>query len=216
MSHHIIPSTPAISPLHRGQTEVEPSAPSRNKTAQQPRLQSREAKSRSSVRMSADQSTSQDTVKQHSVPRTLVRIDQKVIDQILIEAKISLEEINSNKHPAFYKHASMMISGNVSDKPFLLRCLVALYMSAPDEHHPKASRADWLDDQNERWGDDLMFLFEHGSQVDKLNSAGKQYFLEAVLEKANVRYRGKGSEGDLSQLLFKAKHRMPVIEDHTV
>ena len=101
MSHHIIPSTPAISPLHRGQTEVEPSAPSRNKTAQQPRLQSREAKSRSSVRMSADQSTSQDTVKQHSVPRTLVRIDQKVVDQILIEAKISLEEINSNKNECY-------------------------------------------------------------------------------------------------------------------
>ena len=113
-------------------------------------------------------------------------------------------------------YASMMITGDVSDKPFLLRCLAVLYASVPDENDPKASRADWLDDQKERWGDDVMFLFEHIAQVDKLNSAGKQYFLEAVLEKANVRYRGKGSEGDLSQLLFKAKHRMPVIEDHTV
>ena len=214
MSHHVIPSTPAISLLHQGQTEVGPSAPSGKKVAQQPRLKSREAKSRSSVGVSADHSTSQDAVKQHSVPRTLVRIDQKAVDQILIEGKISLEEINGNKHSAFYKHASMMISGDVSDKSFLLRCLVALYMSVPDEHHPKASRTDWLDDQNERWGDDLMFLFEHSSQVDKLNNAGKQYFLETLQEKANVRYRGKGSEDDLSQSLFQAKHRMPVVEDH--
>jgi hypothetical protein len=213
MSHHVIPSTPTISPLHQAQTEVEPSASSGNKLTQQPRLTSRQAKSRSAVGVSADQSISHDTVKQHSVPRTLVRIDQKTVDQILIKGKISLEEISSNKRSTFYKHASMMISGDVSDKSFLLRCLIALYLSVPDEHHPKASRADWLDDQNERWGDDLMFLFEHGSQIDKLNSAGKQYFLEALQEKANVRYRGKGSEDDLSQSLFQAKHRMPVIED---
>ena len=109
----------------------------------------------------------------------------------------------------------MMISGATKNKIFLLRCLAKLYVSAPDETHPKASRGDWLDDQNERWGDDLMVLFENAKQVDELNSAGKQYFLNALLEKANLRYRDKGSEGDLAQSLFQAKHRMPVVEDHS-
>jgi hypothetical protein len=36
-----------------------------------------------------------------------------------------------------------------------------------------------------------------------------------LLEKANLRYRDKGSEGDLAQALFQAKHRMPVVEDHS-
>ena len=108
-----------------------------------------------------------------------------------------------------------MISGATKDKTFLLRCLAKIYVSAPDETHPKASRGDWLDDQNERWGDDLMFLFENTKQVDGLNSAGKQYFLDALQEKANQRFRGKGSEGDLAQSLFQAKHRMQVVEDHS-
>jgi hypothetical protein len=60
-----------------------------------------------------------------------------------------------------------------------------------------------------------MVLFENAKQVDELNSAGKQYFLNALLEKANLRYRDKGSEGDLAQSLFQAKHRMPVVEDHS-
>jgi hypothetical protein len=144
-----------------------------------------------------------------------VRVDQKAVDQVLLEGNISLDEINGDKHPAYYKHASMMISGDAKDKTFLLRCLARLYVSAPDEAHPKASRGDWLDDQNERWGDDLMVLFENAKQVDELNSAGKQFFLEALQEKASLRYRGKGSEGDLTQSLLNAKHRMPLEEDHS-
>ena len=60
-----------------------------------------------------------------------------------------------------------------------------------------------------------MFLFEHTKQVDGLNSTGKQYFLNALQEKADLRYRDKGSEGDLAQSLFQAKHRMPMVEDHS-
>jgi hypothetical protein len=109
----------------------------------------------------------------------------------------------------------MMISGPSKEKTFLQHCLSKLYVSAPVETHPKALRGDWMDDQNERWGDDLMFLFENTKQVDGLNSAGKQYFLDALQEKANLRYRDKGNEGDLAQSLFNAKHRMPVVEDHS-
>ena len=60
-----------------------------------------------------------------------------------------------------------------------------------------------------------MFLFEHTKQVDELNSAGKRYFLHALLEKASLQYRGKNSADDLKQALFQAKHRMPVMEDHS-
>jgi hypothetical protein len=179
-------------------------------------MKARAVKAPAEVNMRTDQSSTQEALKQHSAPRALVKVDQKAVDQVLLEGNISLDEINGDRHAAYYKHASMMISGTSKDKPFLLRCLAKLYISAPDETHPKASRGDWLDDQNERWGDDLMFLFEHTKQVDELNGAGKQYFLDALLEKANLRYRGKGSEGDLAQSLFQAKHRMPVVEDHSV
>lgn len=216
MSHHIITSSPAMSPIQQSPTVVKQSASSRNKGEQKPRLKAHEAKSQSSIGMSSEQLMTQEAVKHHSAPRTLVRVDQKAVEQILTEGKISLEELGINKSSAFYKHASMMITGDVGDKPFLLRCLAVLYASVPDENDPKASRADWLDDQKERWGDDVMFLFEHIAQVDKLNSAGKHYFLNTLLDKANVRYRGKGSEDDLRQSLFQAKHRMPVIEDHPV
>jgi hypothetical protein len=34
-------------------------------------------------------------------------------------------------------------------------------------------------------------------------------------DKANLRLRGKDSGGDLAQSLFNAKHRMPVVENHS-
>jgi hypothetical protein len=219
MSSNVIRSAPPVTPGLPGQSGVDSTAHSiikANKAVEQPRMKARAVKAPAEVNMRTDQSSTQEALKQHSAPRALVKVDQKAVDQVLLEGNISLDEINGDKHAAYYKHASMMISGTSKDKPFLLRCLAKLYISAPDETHPKASRGDWLDDQNERWGDDLMFLFEHTKQVDELNGAGKQYFLDALLEKANLRYRGKGSEGDLAQSLFQAKHRMPVVEDHSV
>ena len=213
MSSNVIRSAPPVTPNLQGQSGVELKSDNKIKAAEQPYVKAHVAKAPSQI--SAGQSSTQEALKQHSAPRTLVKIDQKVVDQLLHEGNISLDEINGDKHAAYYKHASMMISGATKDKTFLLRCLAKLYVSAPDETHPKASRSDWLDDQNERWGDDLMVLFENAKQVDELNSAGKQYFLNALLEKANLRYRDKGSEGDLAQSLFQAKHRMPVVEDHS-
>jgi hypothetical protein len=122
-------------------------------------MKAQDVKARTEV--SAGQSSTQETLKQHSAPRALVKVDQKAVEQVLLEGNISLDEINGDKHAAYYKHASMMISGASKDKTFLLRCLAKLYVSAPDETHTKASHGDWLDDQNERWGDDLMFLFEN-------------------------------------------------------
>ena len=213
MSSNVIRSAPPVTPNLQGQSGVELKSDNKIKAAEQPCMKAHVAKAPSQI--SAGQSSTQEALKQHSAPRTLVKIDQKVVDQLLHEGNISLDEINGDKHAAYYKHASMMISGATKNKIFLLRCLAKLYVSAPDETHPKASRGDWLDDQNERWGDDLMVLFENAKQVDELNSAGKQYFLNALLEKANLRYRDKGSEGDLAQSLFQAKHRMPVVEDHS-
>jgi len=213
MSSNVIRSAPPVTPNLQGQSGVELKPDNKIKAAEQPRMKARVTKAPSET--SAGQSSTQEALKQHSAPRALVKVDQKAVDQVLQEGNISLDEINGDKHAAYYKHASMMLSGASKDKAFLLRCLAKLYVSAPDDTHPKASRGDWLDDQNERWGDDLMFLFEHTKQVDGLNSAGKQYFLNALLEKANLRYRDKGSEGDLAQALFQAKHRMPVVEDHS-
>lgn len=213
MSYNVIPSTPAVAPNLQGQAELEPSARSKNKVADQPRLKVRDTSSR--VDTSAIQGSLKETLKQHSAPRTLVRVDQRAVEEFLLKGKISLEEINFDKHAAYYKHASMIITSDATDKFFLLHCLVALYVSAPEASHPKAMGTDWLDDQNERWGDDLMFLFEHTKQVDELNSAGKQYFLNALLEKAGLQYRDKNSEDDLKQALFQAKHRMPAMEDHS-
>ena len=218
MSSNVIRSAPPVTPGLPGQSGVDSTAHSiikANKAVEQPRMKARAVKAPAEVNLRTDQSSTQEALKQHSAPRALVKVDQKAVDQVLLEGNISLDEINGDKHAAYYKHASMMISGTSKDKPFLLRCLAKLYISAPDETHPKASRGDWLDDQNERWGDDLMFLFENTKQVDGLNSAGKQYFLDALQEKANQRFRGKGSEGDLAQSLFQAKHRMPVVEDHS-
>ena len=213
MSSNVIQSTMPLTPNQQGQSGVELKTDTKIKVAEQPRMKAHVAKTPSEI--SAGQSPTQEALKQHSAPRNLVKVDQKAVDQVLLEGNISLDEINGDKHAAYYKHASMMISGATKDKIFLLRCLAKLYVSAPDDTHPKASRGDWLDDQNERWGDDLMFLFENAKQVDGLNSAGKEYFLNALQEKANLRYRGKGSEGDLAQSLFNAKHRMPVVEDHS-
>jgi hypothetical protein len=215
MSNIIIPSTPAVSPNHQGHTELEPSVRSKNKATSQPRLKVREARARADVDAGAQQTSSKQALNQHSAPRPLVRVDQKAVDDVLLEGKISLEGIHGDKHAAYYKHASMMVTGSAADKAYLLRCLAALYVSVPDETHPEASDADWLDDQTELWGDDLMFLFENTKQVDELNSMGKQYFLDALQEKAVLRFRGKGSEDDLKQLLFQAKHRMPEMEDHS-
>ena len=213
MSSNVIQSTMPLTPNQQGQSGVELKTDTKIKVAEQQRMKAHVAKTPSEI--SAGQSPTQEALKQHSAPRNLVKVDQKAVDQVLLEGNISLDEINGDKHAAYYKHASMMISGATKDKIFLLRCLAKLYVSAPDDTHPKASRGDWLDDQNERWGDDLMFLFENAKQVDGLNSAGKEYFLNALQEKANLRYRGKGSEGDLAQSLFNAKHRMPVVEDHS-
>lgn len=213
MSSNVIRSAPPVTPNLHGQNGIELKEDARKIDAKHPRIKVHDAKARTEV--SAAQLSQQEALKQHSAPRTLVKVDQKAVDQVLLEGNISLDEINGDKHAAYYKHASMMISGATKDKTFLLRCLAKIYISAPDETHPKASRGDWLDDQNERWGDDLMFLFENTQQVDGLNSAGKQYFLDALQEKANQRFRGKGSEGDLAQSLFQAKHRMPVVEDHS-
>lgn len=215
MSSSVIRSAPLVTPNLQGQTEVELKTGNNSKAAENPRMKGYVTKARAEVSAATDQSPTQEALKQHSAPRTLVKVDQKAVDQVLLEGNISLDEINGDKHVAYYKHASMMISGATKDKTFLLRCLAKIYISAPDETHPKASRGDWLDDQNERWGDDLMFLFENTKHVDGLNSAGKQYFLDALQEKANQRFRGKGSEGDLAQSLFQAKHRMPVVEDHS-
>jgi phage gp46-like protein len=216
MSSNVIRSAPTVTPNLQGQIGVELKADAKNKAAEQPRMKSHSVKARSELSVGVDQTSTQVAVKEHSAPRTLVKVDQRAVDQALLEGNISLDEINGDRHAAYYKHASMMISGASKDKTFLLRCLAKLYVSVPDETHPKASRAHWLDDQNERWGDDLMFLFENAKQVDELNSAGKQYFLDALQEKANLRYRGKGTEGDLAQSLFQAKHRMPVVEEHSV
>ena len=213
MSSNVIRSAPPVTPNLQGQLGAELKADAKNKAAEAPRMKAQDVKARTEV--SSGLSSTQETLKQHSAPRALVKVDQKAVDQVLLEGNISLDEINGDKHAAYYKHASMMISGPSKDKTFLLHCLAKLYVSAPDETHPKALRGDWLDDQNERWGDDLMFLFENAKQVDGLNSAGKQYFLDALQEKANLRYSGKGSEGDLAQSLFQAKHRMPVVEDHS-
>jgi hypothetical protein len=215
MSSNVIRSAPTVTPNLQGQNGVEPRTGAKNKVAQQPRMKALVTKVRADVSATTNHSSTQVAMKQHSEPRALVKVDQKAVDQLLLEGNISLDEINGDKHAAYYKHASMMISGAANDKTFLLRCLVKLYESAPDDTDPKASRGDWLDDQNELWGDDLMFLFEHTKQVDGLNSAGKQYFLDVLQEKANLRYRGKDSEGDLAQSLFNAKHRMPIVEDHS-
>jgi hypothetical protein len=210
MGSNVIRSAPPLTPNHQGQSGVEPTATTKNKAVEQPRMRGYVTKARAEISPASDQSSTQESLKQHSAPRTLVKVDQKAVDQVLLEGNISLDEINVDRHAAYYKHASMMISGASKDKTFLLRCLAKLYVSVPDDTHPKASRSYWLDDQNERWGDDLMFLFENTKQVDGLNSAGKQYFLNILQEKANLRYRDKGSEGDLAQSLFNAKHRMPI------
>jgi hypothetical protein len=215
MSYNVIPPTQAVTLNQQVQTELEPSTRSTTKATEQPRIKVRDTKSRADTGAASIQNSLKESLKQHTAPRALVRVDQKAVEEILHNGKISLAEINIDKHAAYYKHASMIISGDASDKLFLLRCLVALYVSVPDASHPKATRAGWVDDQNERWGDDLMFLFEHTKQVDELNSAGKHYFLNALLEKASLQYRGKNSEDDLKQALFQAKHRMPVMEDHS-
>ena len=173
MSYNVIPSTLSVTPNQQGQTKSEPSARSKTKAAEQPRVKVHDTKSRAETGAGVIQASLKEVLKQHSAPRTLVRVDQSTVEEILLKGNISLEEINSDKHAAYYKHASMIITIDASDKLFLLRCLVALYVSAPEASHPKATGADWLDDQNERWGDDLMFLFQHTKQIVELNSAGK-------------------------------------------
>lgn len=155
----------------------------------------------------------QTPIKTHSEPRQLIRVDESAVNQALGTGIDLLGKIDSKLHGNFYKHGSMMLKAPVQDQAFMLRCVVGLYLSAPDDTSPNAANPDWLDDQQERWGDDLMFLFEHSRTIDSLNDEGKFYFANKLEDMALSRYRGRNSDRDMEQALFHAKRQMSTIDE---
>ena len=156
-----------------------------------------------SARSSATESA---VLKTHSEPRALVRVDKQAVDQALGKTAELVKQIAADRQPGFYKHASMMINGTASDKPFLLDCLARLYKSAPNPEHPRAADPEWIDDQDVLWGDELLFLFEVSQQVDKLSNEGKVYFSNALASRTGIERSESGSIAELENILLKAKH----------
>ena len=111
MSSNVIRSAPPVTPNLQGQMGVDLKADAKNKAVEQPRMKSHSVKARSELSVDVAQASTQVAEKQHSAPRALVKVDQKAVDQVLLEGNISLDEINGDKHAAYYKHASMMLSG---------------------------------------------------------------------------------------------------------
>lgn len=149
----------------------------------------------------------------HSEPRVELRVNtQAVHDALGSKAAMLQEQIDPQRLPGFYKHANMVLSGTAVDKDFLLDCLISLYQSAPDPQHPNATDAEWVDDQDVLWGDELLFLFEVTAQLDRLSSEGKRYFADSLAARIGIERPSSGSLGALEQALLKAGHRMAVAD----
>ncbi len=164
-------------------------------------------KARSAPRAQAPSATST-TLITHSEPRISIRVDTDSVRHALGSSAARIDGIDPQRLPGFYKHASMIVNDNASDKSFLLECLTNLYLSAPDSSHPHAVDPGWLDDQDVLWGDELLFLFEVAPQLDRLGAEGKRYFADSLADRGNIDRQMSGSVDALEQILRKASQRM--------
>ena len=148
----------------------------------------------------------------HSEPRIQLRDDAAAVHQALGTKAAMLDGIDPQRLSGFYKHANMIVNGKISDKNFLLECLVNLYISAPDSSHPNAVDPEWVDDQDVLWGDELLFLFEAAPQLDRLDDAGKRLFAEGLAARAGTDRQRTGSVEVLEQVLHKVSRRMALAD----
>ncbi len=148
----------------------------------------------------------------YSEPRVMVRVDTESVHQTLGSKAVLIEGIHPQRLQGFYKHASMIANDKASDKNFLLECLTHLYLSAPDASHPNAADAEWVDDQDVLWGDELLFLFEASQQLDRLEPEGKRYFADSLAGRVGVDRQHSGSVDALEQILLKASRRMALAD----
>lgn len=144
----------------------------------------------------------------HNEPRVQLREDTTAVHRALGGKAAILDGIDPQRLPGFYKHANMIVNGQISDKDFLLECLVNLYLSAPDHSHPSAIDPEWVDDQDVLWGDELLFLFEVAPQLDRLDTEGKRSFADSLAARAGTDRQRSGSVDVLEQALNKASRRM--------
>ena len=150
-------------------------------------------------------------LRSHGEPRMQLREDTTAV-HLALGAKVAvLDGIDPQRLPGFYKHANMIVTGQISDKHFLLECLVNLYLSAPDNSHPNAIDPGWVDDQDVLWGDELLFLFEAAPQLDRLDSEGKRLFADSLAARAGTDRQRSGSVDVLEQALNKASRRMALV-----
>ncbi len=148
----------------------------------------------------------------HSEPRTLVRVNASAVREALGSRTALLDKVDPERLAGFYKHATLLLNGRARDKDFLIDCLISLYQSAPSPSHPNAVDPEWVDDQDVLWGDELLFLFEVSSQLDKLGGEGKRYFADSLAARIGVDRLKSGSVDALEQALLNATHRMAAAE----
>ena len=144
----------------------------------------------------------------HNEPRVQLREDTTAVHRALGGKAAILVGIDPQRLPGFYKHANMIVNGQISDKDFLLECLISLYLSAPNNSHPNAIDPEWVDDQDVLWGDELLFLFEAAPQLDRLDTEGKRSFSDSLAARAGTDRQRSGSVDVLEQALNKAARRM--------
>ena len=148
----------------------------------------------------------------HSEPRVMVRVETESVHQTLGSKAALIEGIDPQRLSGFYKHASMIANDKADDKNFLLECLTHLYLSAPDASHPHAADAEWVDDQDVLWGDELLFVFEVSQQLDRLEPEGRCYFADSLASRVGVDRQHSGSVDALEQILLKASRRMALAD----
>jgi hypothetical protein len=151
-------------------------------------------------------------LKSHSEPRVQLRKDTASVHLALGANTAVLDGIDPQRLPGFYKHANMIVNGQLNDKSFLLECLINLYLSAPDSSHPNAIDPEWVDDQDVLWGDELLFLFEAAPQLDQLDLEGKRLFANSLAARAGTDRQRSGSVDVLEQALNKVSRRMALAD----
>ena len=165
-----------------------------------------------SAKTAKSPATTKPILKSHTEPRVQLREDTAAV-HLALGAKVAvLDEFDPQRLPGFYKHANMIVNGQIGDKNFLLECLVNLYLSAPDSSHPNAIDPEWIDDQDVLWGDELLFLFEAAPQLDRLDTEGKRSFADSLAARAGTDRQRAGSVDVLEQALSKASRRMALAD----
>ena len=201
--HSIKPGQIAIGNVSQ---PVTPKTSEKHSTEGSPTLKVRSTKAAKSSAASAP------ILKSHSEPRVQLREDAASVHLALGAKTAVLDGIDPQRLPGFYKHANMIVDGQISDKSFLLECLVNLYLSAPDNSHPNAIDPEWVDDQDVLWGDELLFLFEAAPQLDQLDLEGKRLFANSLAARAGTDRQRSGSVDVLEQALNKVSRRMALAD----